>query len=184
MSLTVAEKTHWRERIAAKIERHVEALIARDPGLFDRIQTEARIRALQSLGLAEEQAELDTIATERKALDRREKQAQKGIIARLKGIPIEEVADNATISYQFTQTLNAAISKRQTVHEQELLAAQELGRAVLRLRAEQENLLDVIWLATSSTHVKILWRKVAELLGEAPTPLEREALAIEPTTAG
>ncbi len=53
MPLTVTEKEHWRQRIAAKIERHVETLTARDPGLFDRIQGEAQTRAIQSLGLTE-----------------------------------------------------------------------------------------------------------------------------------
>ena len=56
----------------------------------------------------------------------------------------------------------------------------ELGRQVLKLRAEKENLLDVIWLATSSRQVRQLWTKVAELLGEEPTHLEREALSIPP----
>ncbi|CAN5849780.1 hypothetical protein BH23PLA1_BH23PLA1_26190 [soil metagenome] len=86
--------------------------------------------------------------------------------------------------YPFDQTLNAAITKRQVVHEQALLAAQELGRAVLRLRAEQENLLDYVWLATSPIQVRQLWTKVAELLGEEPTPLERAALATEPPAPG
>ncbi len=184
MPLTVTEKEHWRQRIASRMERHLESLTARDPGLFDRIQAEARTQAIQSLGLTELQAELDTVATERKALDRREKQAQKAILARLKGIPVEEVADNATISYQFTQTLNTAISRRQVVHEQELLATQELGRAVLRLRAEQDNLTDVVWLSTSPSQIKQLWSKVADLLGEEPSTLEREALAIEPPAGG
>ncbi|CAN5909110.1 hypothetical protein BH23PLA1_BH23PLA1_42610 [soil metagenome] len=184
MPLTVAEKTHWRDRIAARIERKVEALTAGDPGLFDRIKDEARIRALHSLGLAELQAELDLLAGDRKALDRRENLTRMRIVARLKGIPIEEVPSNAAIDYPFKQTLNVAVQKRQAVHEQELLADQELGRAVLRLRAEKENLLDVVWLAASPGQIKQLWTKVAELLGEEPTPLEREALAIEPPGAG
>ena len=76
--------------------------------------------------------------------------------------------------------IQAAIGKRQALHEEELLAGNELGRQVLRLRAEKENLLDVIWLATSPVQVRQLWTKVAELLGEEPTHLEREALSIPP----
>ena len=37
MPLTVTEKEHWRQRIAAKVERRIEALAAGDPGLIDRI---------------------------------------------------------------------------------------------------------------------------------------------------
>ncbi len=67
-NLTVAEKTHWRDRIQARIDRRIEAITAGDPGLMDRIKQEAEGRALTSLGLAEFQAELDQIAAQRAAL--------------------------------------------------------------------------------------------------------------------
>jgi hypothetical protein len=184
MPLTVTEKEHWRQRIAAKIERRIEVLAAGEPGLLDRVQAEARRRAVRSLGLAESQAELDAVVEERKALDRREKRAQKAMVARLRGLSAEEVADNATHSYQFTQTVNAAVQKRQAVHEEELLADSPVGRDVLKLRAERENLLDVVWLASSPAQIKQLWAKVAALLGDEPSALEREALAIEPAGEG
>ena len=76
--------------------------------------------------------------------------------------------------------VRAAIGKRQSVHEEELLAEHKIGRQVLKLRVEKENLLDVIWLATSPNQVRQLWTKVGELLGDEPTQLEREALAIPP----
>jgi hypothetical protein len=41
-------------------------------------------------------------------------------------------------------------------------------------------LLDTVWLAASTAQIKQLWTKVGELLGDEPTTLEREALAIEP----
>ena len=64
--------------------------------------------------------------------------------------------------------------------EDELLAQTDLGRQILKLRAERESPLDAIWLATSPRQVKDLWSKVAELLGDKPTQLERDALAIPP----
>ena len=184
MPLTVTEKEHWRQRIAARIERRIEALAAGDPGLMDRVRAEARRRAVASLGLAESQAELDAIVAQRKALDRREKQAQRAMLARLQGIPAEEVADSATSGYQFQQAVNAAVQRRQAAHEEDLLAEHPAGRDVLRLRAEKEDLLDVVWLASSSAQIKQLWAKVAALLGDEPSALEREALAIEPAGAG
>ncbi len=149
MPLTVTEKEHWRQRIAARIERRIEALAAGDPGLMGRIQAEARRRAVASLGLAEAQAELDAVVEDRKVLDRREKRAQRAMLARLQGIPAEEVTDSATYGYQFQQAVNSAVQKRQAVHEEELLAEHPVGRDVLKLRAEKENLLDVVWLASS-----------------------------------
>jgi hypothetical protein len=38
-------------------------------------------------------------------------------------------------------------ARRSELHKEERLAANELGRPVLRLRAEREGLLDAIWLA-------------------------------------
>jgi hypothetical protein len=61
-----------------------------------------------------------------------------------------------------------------------LLAGHEIGRQILRLRAERENLLDSIWLATSPSQIRSFWQKVAELLGEEPTRLECDALSIPP----
>jgi hypothetical protein len=76
--------------------------------------------------------------------------------------------------------VSRAVSQRQAVHEDELLAEQEIGRQVLRLRAEKDRLLDVIWLATSPVQIRQLWSRVGGLLGDEPTQLEREALAIPP----
>ncbi len=37
----------------------------------------------------------------------------------------------------------------------------------------------MVWLATSGTEIRQLWRKVAELLGDEQTQLQKDALAIE-----
>jgi hypothetical protein len=70
--LSVTEKEHWRARIAARIDKKIEAIAAGEPNLLDRVQREARERALQSLGLADWQAELDDIARQRAALLKQE----------------------------------------------------------------------------------------------------------------
>jgi hypothetical protein len=59
-----------------------------------------------------------------------------------------------------------------------------VGRDIARLEAERDGLLDTIWLATSSAQIKQLWSKVGALLGDEPTHLEREALAIAPSPEG
>jgi hypothetical protein len=51
---------------------------------------------------------------------------------------------------------------------------------MLRFREEKENLPDVVWLATSGNELRALWSKVTTLLGDQPTQLERDALAILP----
>ena len=48
------------------------------------------------------------------------------------------------------------------------------------MRQEQEELTDVVWLATSPREIKTLWSKVTELMEDDATRLQQEALAIEP----
>jgi hypothetical protein len=69
-NLTVPEKTHWRDRIQARIDRRIEMITAGDPGLLDRVKHAARGQALTSRGLAEFHAELDQITAQKDALAR------------------------------------------------------------------------------------------------------------------
>jgi hypothetical protein len=177
-NLTVAEKNHWRDRIQARIDRRIEAIAAGDPGLMEQVRHEARGRALESLGLAEFQRELDEIAARRAELDGRDRRIRKEMLAAVRGVSADDL-DGYSYVHDHPE-IRAAITKRQAEHEEELLATHDLGRQVLRLRAEKEDLLDVIWLATSPAQVRQLWTKVAELLGEESTQLEREAMAIKP----
>ncbi len=41
-----------------------------------------------------------------------------------------------------------------------------------------------VWIVSSPAQIKQLWAKVAALLGDEPSALEREALAIEPAGEG
>ena len=70
------------------------------------------------------------------------------------------------------------MQRRQTIHEDELLAEDPLGQQILHPRQEKENLWDTIWLARSRHPIKELWKKVVDLLGDEQTALQREALAI------
>jgi len=175
-SLTVTEKEHWKDRIARKIDQKVEVIAAADPNLLDRVAEQGRLRALQSLGLAPMQAELDTVATQKKELEKRERQTHRAMLAVVRRMPVEEVTD----SFYGCQPpeVTKALQKRQAVHEAELMAEDALGQQVLGLRLEKENLLDTVWLATSPVQLKQLWQKVMELLGEEQTDLQKKALAI------
>ena len=106
------------------------------------------------------------------------------MVAALRGVPIDEVADSFSVRYGSELALPReaaeAIARRQAAHQERLLADDPVGREIARLGAEKDGLLDTVWLATSPAQIKQLWSKVAELLGDEPTPLEREALAIAP----
>ena len=182
--LTVTEKSHWRDRIAARIAKAVERIKARHPALFDRIAREAHAQALTTLGLADAHAELEAIKAEEAVLARRKKQAQRAMIATLRSVPIDEVGDCFSVRYGselgLPHEVAEAITRRQSAHQEQMLADDPIGREIAKLEGEKDSLLDTIWLATSPTQIRQLWTKVGELLGDEPTTLEREALAIEP----
>lgn len=186
--LTVTEKNHWRDRIAARIGKAIERIKAQHPALFDRVKRQAHAQSLESLGLAEGYAELEAIKAEEVALARRKTLAQRRLIAALRGVPADEVAETISVRYGSELALPTevaeAITKRQAAHTEQLLADDPVGREIARLEAEKDNLLDTVWLAASSAQIKQLWTKVSELLGDEPTPLEREALAIAPPAEG
>ena len=108
------------------------------------------------------------------------------MVATLRGVPIDEVTDSFSIRYGTELPLPheaaEAITRRQSAHQTQLLAGDPIGCEIARLEGERERLLDVVWLATSPSEVKQLWLKVGALLGDEPTRLEREALAIAPAS--
>jgi hypothetical protein len=182
--LTVTEKAHWRDRIAARIDRAAERVEAAHPALFDRVRREAHAEALRPLGLAGPYAELEAVQAEEAALQRRKRHAQRAMLATMRGVPPEEIPDSFNVRYGAELPLPSeaaeAITKRQAAHRERLQAEDPVGREVARLGAEREALLDTVWLATSPAQVKQLWSKVGELLGEEPTALQRAALALAP----
>ena len=106
------------------------------------------------------------------------------MLAALRGVPLEEISGDVHVRYGCELPVPGeayeALRRRRAAHRDQFLAEDPVGREIARWEAERENLLDTVWLATSPAQVRALWTKVGELLGDVPTPLEREALAIEP----
>ena len=176
--LTVKEKEFWRDRIARKIEKKIESICTRDPNLLEQIAAKANQRALDSLGLAGMQAELDAFQKQEGALESSRTRVQRAMLAAVRRVPIEEVTESWY--GQPDREIVQALDKRRAVHEQELLAEDDSGREILKLRKEKEDLLDTIWLATSPAEIKELWAKAMEFLGDEQTPLQKETLALLP----
>ncbi len=178
MPLTTIEKQHWRDRIGKRIDKKIAAITAIEPGLFARIESEARTRAIQSLGIAELMAEQEHIEQQQKTLENREEVVSRAVLARLRGTPADTI-DSYAVSRSEVE-VNIAIKARQTVHDDELLREHELGRQIVQLRLERENLLDTVFLATSPMQVRTLWEKVSDLLGDELSQLQRAAIQIAP----
>ena len=178
MPLTTTEKQHWRDRIGKRIDKKIAAITAVEPGLFARIESEARTRAIQSLGIAELMAEQERVEQQQKALESREEQLSRQVLSHLRGVPPQTIDTYAVTRSDIE--VNNAIKARQVVHEETLLREHEIGRQVTQLRLERENLLDTVFLATSPVQVRDLWQKVSDLLGDELSQLQREAMKIAP----
>jgi hypothetical protein len=181
MGLTVREKEHWKDRIGKRITRRVEALVAKqDPTLLQRVSEEARKQAYESLGIGAQQKELERISEQRAELGKRERRLEAEQRSIIHGAPLEEELEQGGGYPYCPRDITAAVNARAKALEADILAQSELGKHVLALRAEKENLLDTVWLATSSSQIKELWGQVNRLLEATPTELEAKALAIAP----
>ena len=144
--LTVAEKNHWKDRLSKRIDRRIETIAAEEPNLLDRVKRDARGRAMQSLSVAELQADVDAIDAEEEALSKRKSVLHRSMLARVRRVPLETIDLNYTPNYYNNEVENA-VKSRQSIHEDELLAECDVGRRILTLRREKESLLDCVWLA-------------------------------------
>ena len=179
MSLTVREKDHWRERIARRIDHAIEEMQAKeDPGFDKRIREQAEQQAWTSLGLDALREESRRIEQESKRLLERESAIWLEMESLVSGRPTSECSGR----YSARNEVSSAVKRRTSVHEKELLAASELGQKILRLQNEKEELLDTVWLATSSSQIKELWSRFVDVMNWEPPKLQQEALAITPVS--
>jgi hypothetical protein len=177
--LTVTEKEHWKQRISRRIDKAIDAIYAAQPDLKTRIAEAARSEALRSLGLAQLQQQIDTIEENEKRTSRQKEATYKQMFAVVAGKNVDELPYYSHYTLRPNE-VTTAIERRQTVHEEELLARDPQGKRILTLRREKEELLDTVWLATSGQQIKELWQSVAELLSDEPTELQTQAIRIEP----
>jgi hypothetical protein len=119
---------------------------------------------------------------------KKRRRVQRAMVAALRGIPVEEVTEPLISRYggglELTHEVLDAIRKHQAVEQERLLAQDPTGQEVARLMTDRDELLDVVWLATSPAQVRSLWSRVGAVLGEQLSRLEQEALAIEPAKEG
>jgi len=176
--LTVKEKEHWKERISRKVDQAIDKLLAmHDSSYLERIANEAKQLALESLGIRELKAKATELKRQVQVAELEQDRLHRTMVAQITGRRFEDVT---TSSYGSLQEIQQAVVKRKLVHEDELLAKDELGRRILALRREKEELLDTVWLATSGNPIRQLWSAVTGLLEQPDTQLQAEALAINP----
>ncbi len=176
MTLTIEEKEHWKERISRKIDLAIETLCdEHDPNILVRVGWRADRLALESLDIVETHTRLHEIKVAKEALDREE-----NTLLRKLGAELRILDCPSHDSCGLRNAIENMIQTRQRLHEKDLLAAEPLGRRILELRLEQENLLDTVWLATSEAQIKQLWSQVNEMLHQQPTNLQQHVLSLDP----
>ena len=185
MGLTVAEKTHWKDRIAKRIDQRIETLVAvQDPTLLQRVIEQAREKAYESLGIAAQQREFKALKRQRDEMEGRERRLKAEQRAVLNGTSVDAELERGYFGFgRSDHEVENAVQARARALEADILAASDLGKQVLGLRGEKDNLLDTVWLATSCSQIKELWEQVNALLELKPTALEQKALTIEPIEA-
>lgn len=187
MGLTIKEKDHWRERIGSRIRKRIEVLIAsEEPGFRKRIDDMARRQVFDSTGTTSLFDRLEEIETERESAEDEHQQLlkrldhEKEVIYRQAGQRFK-VTNRGDRSYYGLETrVDYKLRELTEVKVRDLMQADPLGQKVLELESEQEALLDTVWLATSPSQIKELWSKLADLLEQTPTQLQKDALAIKP----
>ncbi len=169
-ALLLRDGAFWRARLARRLRRRLADLADHHPLLLARARRLARQRALQALGLASVQHELDAIAAQRRALARRERRAHRAMLALVRRVPLAQVAG---LRFRGPHPeVRAALRRRRRACEAEVLAEDEVGREVLRLRRERAALAETLALARAGPRWRRWWRRALALLGQEPTPLQ------------
>lgn len=180
MAITVTEREHWKERIARRIDRAIEEVFSvEDPGLLERVKASAKEKAIESLGISSLMRRREEIKVEKENLGQEGIEVLRKMIAKIRSVDLSKV-EKLSGDYYLPSEVDRALECRAEVIEQEMLAENPLGRQVLALRHEQEELLDTVWLATSGRQIKELWTSVISRLGHQSTELQETALNILP----
>lgn len=176
MSITVKEKEHWKDRIGRRIDHAIEELESKeDPGFRCRIKQNAEDNAWKSLGLDKLRREYKRLGKEVEQINGRRKQIAADMMKQIGSDAVPHSYRNDT-PFEVQNFVN----RRRAIHEKELLAESPLGQKILHLRREKDELLDTVWLATSSSQIKELWGSFAELLSWEPPELQKHAISISP----
>lgn len=176
MSITVKEKEHWKERIAKKIEHAIQQLVDQhDPQFMVRITEKAWEAAIQSLGGTQDVTNLNVLEKQRNEINDNIEDCHRRL-GELAKQEARKPTSRFIYSGEYLRLWNEAVESRQERTEKELLSHDPLGKRILKLRSEQEGLLDTVWLSTSTVQIRQLWSDVMELLVDEPSDLQKNIL--------
>ncbi len=174
MSITVKEKEHWKSRIAARMEKAIEALYRRGGlELRKQVQQQARQLVLDQFGIRDAYEQSQALDAQMDLLLNQRSGVNQALRERL-----EELGHS--IGGYRNDGLEKFLECEAKLLERDVLQGTEYGREIIRLMDEQEQLLDTVWLATSPIQIRKLWQDVNAILEDEPTPLQSQAMTYEP----
>lgn len=177
MGLTVAEKEHWKERLAHRIERKIQALVTQTDSTFlTKLDDKCHQLVKERYGVVSDLAKADQLEESSRRDAELSREMYAAILRKLNGLTKSSYIN----PYNCQSEIKVAIRNLAVNERAELLRESELGRKILKLEQEKEELLDTIWLATSPKQIKDLWEAVGELVDEDSTDLQAKALKAEP----
>ena len=184
--LTITEKEHWRTRIAKKIETAIEQLIeTTEPGYLDRIRAKAENHVCEQFGIAELKAKRDACLERIEKLNeetsRLEGECHELRDTRLHKLSGKQGGTKKYGVYRADSEVTRLMGEEQKKVSAQLMAEDELGRRILELQHEEEEMLDTIWLATTSKQLQSLWITLTDVLNQPLTSFQRELLRIKPS---
>ncbi len=180
MTLTIKEKEHWKDRIEKKIERRIDLLIKNKQRDYLKTVAElARSKAIEAAGLVKNQRRQVEIEKFIKQLNNEQDILKHEFGVAITGLTLAAITDMRT--WEFDRLVEAEFGAMTDAQERLVMEGDELGREILKLRDEQEQLLDTVWLATSNSQIRQLWQNVSELLTDTPTDLQKAAITVEST---
>ena len=177
MSITVTEKEHWKERIARKIQRRIDSLIStKQPSYLEEVDRKSREQAIELLGISECRIRTKELETKVEQLQAELKNIEMMEFAIVTGCSSEQAAS----SYRYSRNVDQSLRRATAIAKRKVMSRDKLGQTILSLQDEQEELLDTVWLSTSSKQIRELWKSVTALVKDNPTCLQQAALNTEP----
>jgi len=136
-------QAHSLERLSRRLDHHLAELAAAEPGWLSRIRQQAHEQALQSLGLAPLQTELNAVTVQQREVRRQARALRRVMLATVRRVPIDTLG--AYRGHRPHPDVRQALEQRRAVHEAQLLACEARGQELLRLRRERAGLADALW---------------------------------------
>src|SRR4051812_10644266 len=125
-------KDYWTDRITAHFDQLIEEVASKEPDLQSRVSKEARKKAIAALGLSDLKADEAKVLTEIEKCNAKLETVRLEMYAKVRGIPIPPKAEG--LGWQWREGAEAAISRRQRVEEDALLAKNEVGKEIASLK--------------------------------------------------